>query len=672
MYMLIVFLPFLSALFILLGGKYFGKNGSIIFSVGNLFICLLLSFFFFFEIGLSGYVCIINLYNWIDLGFFSINIGFLFDTVTVVMIFVVCSISFFVHLYSIEYMAHDPGFNRFMSYLSLFTFFMLFLVTSNNFVQMFLGWEGVGLASYLLISFWYTRILANKAAIKAMLVNKIGDLALLIGICLIVYLFGSLNYIIVFNLVDFLYNQNINILFFNFNILVLICFFLFLGAMGKSAQIGLHVWLPDAMEGPTPVSALIHAATMVTAGVFLVIRSSILFEYCQTILIFIGFIGGLTCLFSAIIGCFQFDIKRIVAYSTCSQLGYMFFSCGLSNYNLSLFHLFNHAFFKALLFLSMGSILHALSDEQDLRKMGGLVKLLPFSYVMVMIGSVALMGIPFFTGYYSKDFLLEFTFSMYSIHSVYIYMFGVFAAFFTTFYSLRLIYWVFFSTLNFNKNRLYLIHEPSIYMTLSLLVLSICSIFIGYLFFELFIGMGSNFFNNSIYINYLNETTLNSEFSLFIMKYVPLFLTIMSIVFFYMYIFFYQKIYFYFFENILFSNFYKLFNKAFYFDIIYNDLFFIKFLELSYFKMYKYVEKGFLSYFLINFVKICLLNVYNIFNKVYSGLIYDYIFLILVSIIYFCVFFFCILLLDVPGFIILFFGMYYFFIINKINEKSIK
>lgn len=273
-----------------------------------------------------------------------------------------------------------------------------------------------------------------------MLINRIGDLGLLIGISILFFNFCSLKYTVIFNIINYLINLNFIIFIFSFNVITIISFFLFIGAMGKSAQLGLHMWLPDAMEGPTPVSALIHAATMVTAGVFLVIRSSFIFEHSSNILFFVSFIGGFTSLFSGLIGVFQFDIKKIVAYSTCSQLGYMFFSCGLSNYYVSLFHLFNHAFFKALLFLSMGSIIHALCDEQDIRRMGGLIKFLPITYILVLIGSFSLLAFPFLTGYYSKDFLLEFIFSMYTIDSIYIFFIGIFSAFFTAFYSFRLIF----------------------------------------------------------------------------------------------------------------------------------------------------------------------------------------------------------------------------------------
>jgi proton-translocating NADH-quinone oxidoreductase chain L len=297
-------------------------------------------------------------------------------------------------------MEHDPHLPRFMSYLSLFTFFMLILITANNFLQMFVGWEGVGLSSYLLINFWFTRIQANKAAIKAMLVNRVGDFAILLAIFSIYFIFNTLDYEVIFTLVPLVLNYSVVIGFLKLPLLDLICILLFIGAMGKSAQLGLHTWLPDAMEGPTPVSALIHAATMVTAGVFLLARCSFIFEFSPVALNFVTFIGSLTAFFAATTGLFQNDMKKVIAYSTCSQLGYMIFSCGLSSYEVGVFHLSNHAFFKALLFLGAGSVIHAVNDEQDMRKLGGLQKLLPFSYAIMLIGSLALMGFPFLTGFY--------------------------------------------------------------------------------------------------------------------------------------------------------------------------------------------------------------------------------------------------------------------------------
>lgn len=298
------------------------------------------------------------------------------------MLIIVTFISSLVHIYSTEYMEHDPHLSRFMSYLSLFTFFMLILITSNNFLQMFVGWEGVGLASYLLINFWFTRIQANKAAIKAMLVNRVGDFFILLAIFALYFVFNTLDYDLIFSLSPIVTKYKISACGFSFYILDVICVLLLLGAMGKSAQLGLHTWLPDAMEGPTPVSALIHAATMVTAGVFLIIRCSFLFEFSPISLHFVTLIGSLTAFFAATVGLFQNDIKRVIAYSTCSQLGYMIFACGLSSYEVSLFHLSNHAFFKALLFLGAGSIIHAVADEQDMRKMGGLKKYCPFHIVL--------------------------------------------------------------------------------------------------------------------------------------------------------------------------------------------------------------------------------------------------------------------------------------------------
>jgi proton-translocating NADH-quinone oxidoreductase chain L len=349
------------------------------------------------------------------LDIYVIECGLLFDGLTCSMLIIVTGISMFVHIYSIGYMSHDPHLPRFMSYLSLFTFFMLLLVTSDNYVQMFIGWEGVGLCSFLLINFWYTRLLANKAALKAMIMNRIADVFFIFGIILIFLTFKTTDFLIVSNLVYLIKDSTYMIFGCTVYKVSLISFFLFIGGVGKSAQLGLHTWLPDAMEGPTPVSSLLHAATMVTAGVFLLIRSSFFFEFSNSILILVALIGGFTAFFSAIIGVFQFDVKKIIAYSTCSQLGYMFFSCGLSNYQIAIFHLVNHAFFKALLFLSAGAIIHAVFDEQDMRRLGGLVKLLPFTYFAVFVGSLAIMGFPFLTGFYSKDLILELAYSRYMV-----------------------------------------------------------------------------------------------------------------------------------------------------------------------------------------------------------------------------------------------------------------
>ena len=475
MLFLIVFLPLIGFFSGSLFGRFLGF-GVCILTTSNIFFCLILSLFLFYDILANEIVYKIILGSWIFSDSISINWSFCFDSLTSVMLIVVTFISTLVHLYSIEYMRHDPHLQRFMSYLSLFTFFMLILITANNFLQMFVGWEGVGLSSYLLINFWFTRIQANKAAIKAMLVNRIGDFALLLAIFTIYSTFNSLDYDIIFTLVPLFIDSSILVGTARFPVIDIICILLFVGAMGKSAQIGLHSWLPDAMEGPTPVSALIHAATMVTAGVFLLARCSFIFEFSNTALNFVLFIGSATAIFAATTGLFQNDMKKVIAYSTCSQLGYMIFACGLSSYQLGVFHLSNHAFFKALLFLGAGSIIHAVADEQDMRKMGGLKKLLPFSYAIMLIGSLALMGFPFLTGFYSKDAILELAFAQFNIGSHFAYYLGCFAAFFTAFYSVRLLFLVFLAKPNGNRKTILNSHEASWEIGLPLLILSIFSV----------------------------------------------------------------------------------------------------------------------------------------------------------------------------------------------------
>lgn len=661
MYLLIVFLSFITSFITLIVGRWIGRMGSCLLTVGGLFLSLFLSLLINFEISLSNSNCIIYFYKWIDLGYFVLDISFFFDTVTAVMLFVVCLISSLVHLYSVEYMKYDVGFIRYISYLSLFTFFMLILVTADNFLQMFIGWEGVGLSSYLLISFWYTRFLANKAAIKAMLVNRIGDLSLLLSLSILFFFFGTLKYSVIFALVSYFINMNFFFLGFYFNVINLVCFFLFLGAMGKSAQLGLHIWLPDAMEGPTPVSALIHAATMVTAGVFLVIRCSFLFEYANNVLIFMGLIGGLTCFFSSIIGAFQFDIKKIVAYSTCSQLGYMFFACGMSNYNVGLFHLFNHAFFKALLFLSMGSIIHAMSDEQDFRRMGGLVNLLPFTYVMVMIGSLSLLAIPFLTGFYSKDMILEFTYARFTLDGFFLYLLGIFAAFFTAFYSTRLLYWVFLSPVNFYRANLYFIHEPNFYMWFPMFLLFFFSIFVGYIFSESFIGIGSSFFGNSIFIFFNNFSVFDAEFNLFFVKYIPLLICFLGIIVFLFFLFFFENFYLYFFSKKIFVILYKFFSRALFFDLVFVDFFFFYILKVSYLYIYKYVEKGFFELFLLIYISFIFNKINNFIKLLSNGFLYNYFFLIIFFFIFLFLFFEILIYFNYFFLVILFFG----FFINK-------
>ena len=442
--------------------------------------------------------------EWISSGNFIANWSINIDPLSSVMLIVVTFISALVHIYSIGYMSHDPHKPRFMSYLSLFTFSMLVLVVSDNFLQLFFGWEGVGLCSYLLIGFWSKKDSANNAAIKAFIVNRVGDFGLAIGIFLIFFYFGTINFKEVFDLAPELVEKKLVFFGFETTLITLICLFLFIGAMGKSAQFLLHTWLPDAMEGPTPVSALIHAATMVTAGVFLVVRCSPLFEYSQIALNVVTIVGMFTAIFAASVALVQNDIKKIVAYSTCSQLGYMFFAAGIGAYHVAMFHLFTHAFFKALLFLGSGSVIHAFKDEQDIRNMGGVRKKLPYTYVFMLIGTLALTGFPFLSGFYSKDAIIEFAYLRNSSLGNYAATIGIFTAFLTSLYSWRLFFKTFHGSYNNKKISIDETHESPIIMLVPLFFLSIGAIFAGYYFKETFIGHHSNdFWQASIF--FLNE-----------------------------------------------------------------------------------------------------------------------------------------------------------------------
>ena len=409
---------------------------------------------------------------------------------------------------------------------------MLILVTADNLVQMFVGWEGVGIASYLLINFWFTRLSANQAALKALITNRVGDFGLSLAILISFFVFGSMNYLTIFSIAPLFEAYVFTIFTFKCSYFSLFGVFLLLGAVGKSAQLGLHVWLPDAMEGPTPVSALIHAATMVTAGVFLIIRFSPVLEFSTFTLLLLTLFGSLTAFFASLTGTFQNDLKKIIAYSTCSQLGYMVFACGLSHYNVSLFHLANHAFFKALLFLAAGSVIHAISDEQDLRRMGSFISLLPLTYVAIAIGSLALTGFPFLTGFYSKDLILEIT-QVYRLKNIVFFgafacILGNLAVFLTAFYSFRLLFFTFLNKSNSNRKILSSISESSFWITTPLILLSICSIFVGYLGRDLFVGFGSPVWNNVIFSLGFNTMGIESEFILPFLKWIPFILSMLA------------------------------------------------------------------------------------------------------------------------------------------------
>ena len=496
----ILFLPLIASIISGFFGRYIGDRNSEIVTSLLVSISAILSIYVLYEVIVNNFQENIVIATWINSGSLNVNWSMNIDPLSAIMLVVVTSVSALVHIYSIGYMSHDPHKPRFMAYLSLFTFAMLMLVTSDNFIQLFFGWEGVGLCSYFLIGFWFKKESANAAAIKAFVVNRVGDFGFALGIFLIFYLFGTVNYSEVFEQIPTITEKNLVFLGFDINAIDLVCLLLFIGAMGKSAQILLHTWLPDAMEGPTPVSALIHAATMVTAGVFLVVRCSPIYEYSELALNIITIVGMTTALFAASVALVQTDIKKIIAYSTCSQLGYMFFATGVGAYNIAMFHLFTHAFFKALLFLGSGSVIHAFKDEQDINKMGGVWKHLPYTYAMMIIGTLALTGFPFLSGFYSKDAIIEFAYLRDNTTGYYAAGIGIFTAFLTSIYSWRLIFKTFHGEFNNEKMKINETHESPLVMLIPLVLLSIGAIFAGMLFKDLFAGHGlSSFWNQSIF-----------------------------------------------------------------------------------------------------------------------------------------------------------------------------
>lgn len=497
-----VFSPLLGFLLAGTVGQKLGKQASQFITCSLMFFSTLLACNIAYNVIALGHEESVTLLPWIDVGSFVVNWGLRADALSAVMLVVVTVVSLCVHIYSIGYMEHDETVPRFMAYLSLFTFMMLMLVTADNLLQLFFGWEGVGLTSYLLIGYWYSKDSANAAAIKAFLMNRVGDLGLVLGLGLIWMTFESLEISTILGEAKNLTASEFSLLGWNVPTLELICVFLFIGAMGKSAQLGLHTWLPDAMEGPTPVSALIHAATMVTAGVFLMVRMSPLLEFAPVAREIITFIGASTAFFAGTVALTQFDIKRVIAYSTCSQLGYMFFAIGVSAYSAAMFHLVTHAFFKALLFLGSGSVIHALSDEQDMRNMGGIWKYIPQTYAMMWIGSLALAGIPFFAGYYSKDLIIEATWLSGSWTGKYALILGLASVFVTAFYSWRLLMMTFHGAPRANEQVMGHIHEAPLSMMLPLFILSVGSIFGGYIpdLFGWFTSNATLFWHNVIAI----------------------------------------------------------------------------------------------------------------------------------------------------------------------------
>ncbi len=499
MYQAILFLPLIGAIFAGFFGRLVGGRSADVVTTTLVLITALLSWLAFYQVAIEGQETRIELIRWIESGALKSVWSLRIDTLTAVMLVVVTTVSGLVHLYSIGYMEEDPDRPRFFAYLSLFTFAMLALVTADDFLQLFFGWEGVGLASYLLIGFWYKRPAANAAAIKAFIVNRVGDFGFALGIFAVFAVFDTVQYDTVFASAPDQVGKTMAFLGMQVDVLTLICLLLFMGAMGKSAQFLLHTWLPDAMEGPTPVSALIHAATMVTAGVFMVSRLSPLFELAPIALAVVAIVGATTAFFAATVGLVQNDIKRVVAYSTCSQLGYMFAAAGVGADGASMFHLFTHASFKALLFLGAGAVIHALHHEQDMRRMGGLRKVLPFTWAMMLIGTLSLTGFPFTAGFVSKDAIIEATYAAHSWVGNYAFVLTLIAAVLTSFYSWRLMFLTFEGKPREPKEVLEHAHEPPWTMGLPLVLLAIGALLLGGLFFNMFIGAGqSEFWRGSL------------------------------------------------------------------------------------------------------------------------------------------------------------------------------
>nr|YP_010697849.1 NADH dehydrogenase subunit 5 [Phellinidium ferrugineofuscum]WCF76810.1 NADH dehydrogenase subunit 5 [Phellinidium ferrugineofuscum] len=614
MYLSIIFLPFLGSLVSGLMGRKVGVTGAHFITCACLILASLLATISFYEVGICGSPVSINLINWVDSEFLSISWEFLFDQLTVSMFIPVLYISSLIHIYSIDYLSSDPHNQRFFSYLSLFTFFMLLLASGANYFVMFVGWEGIGVVSYLLINFYFTRIQSNKAAILALTMNRVGDMGLSIGFFALFALFGSVDYSTIFSLAPFM----------NETAITIISLLIFMGAMAKSAQLGLHSWLPGSMEAPTPVSALLHAATLVTAGLYLLLRSSPLLEFSSTALLVITLIGASTAFFAATCGLVLNDIKRIIAFSTISQLGYMVMAVGLSQYNVALMHVVNHAFFKALLFLGAGAIIHSASDEQDIRKLGGLINFLPFTYSTMLVGTIALLGLPWLSGFYSKDLIIELAYSQYSFSANYAYILGSLTAGLTAFYSFRLLSLVFLTIPNGSRITYINLHEAKLPVIIPLLILSLFSIFFGFVFSDLFVGIGTDFFANALFIHPDNIALVEAEFSMNICyKLLPTIFSIMGAL---------TAVYFYQFspsvinnltDNKLGRKIYGFLNGQYFFDILYNHFIIGKGLHLGY-AISKVLDRGVIETVGPHGLSNILLNTGNNLAKLDTGIITTY------------------------------------------------
>jgi len=624
MYLTIIILPLLGSIVAGVFGRKVGVSGAQLITCLCIIITTLLTVVAFIEVGLNKIPVSINLFRWIDSESLNILWGFHFDSLTVSMLIPVLIVSSLVHIYSIGYMSHDPHNQRFFSYLSLFTFMMVILVTANNFILMFVGWEGVGICSYLLVSFWFTRIAANQSSISAFLTNRVGDCFLTIGMFAILWSFGNIDYTTVFSLAPFI----------NETIIILIGLCILIGAMAKSSQIGLHVWLPFAMEGPTPVSALIHAATMVTAGVYLLIRSSPLIEYSSTVLLICLWLGAITTIFSSLVGLFQQDIKKVIAYSTMSQLGMMVIAVGLSLYNVALFHLINHAFYKGLLFLGAGSVIHAVIDNQDFRKYGGLVLLLPLTYSVMLIASLSLVAFPFMTGFYSKDFILESSYGQFFFSGTVVYFIATIGAIFTTLYSVKVLYLTFLTNPNGPFISYKYVNEGNLFITIPLIILALFSIIFGYVFKDMFIGLGSDLFiDNSLFIHPTHEIMLDTEFAVpTLFKLLPLIFTMFFSIFTIILCEYIPNFIIFIKLNRLGYNIFSFFNQRFFIELLYNKYITNIVLELGG-KTTKILDKGSVELLGPFGLEKGLVNLSNNISSLDTGVITSYALYILIGLI---------------------------------------
>jgi len=624
MYLTIIILPLLGSIVAGVFGRKVGVSGAQLITCLCIIITTLLTVVAFIEVGLNKIPVSINLFRWIDSESLNILWGFHFDSLTVSMLIPVLIVSSLVHIYSIGYMSHDPHNQRFFSYLSLFTFMMVILVTANNFILMFVGWEGVGICSYLLVSFWFTRIAANQSSISAFLTNRVGDCFLTIGMFAILWSFGNIDYTTVFSLAPFI----------NETIIILIGLCILIGAMAKSSQIGLHVWLPFAMEGPTPVSALIHAATMVTAGVYLLIRSSPLIEYSSTVLLICLWLGAITTIFSSLVGLFQQDIKKVIAYSTMSQLGMMVIAVGLSLYNVALFHLINHAFYKGLLFLGAGSVIHAVIDNQDFRKYGGLVLLLPLTYSVMLIASLSLVAFPFMTGFYSKDFILESSYGQFFFSGTVVYFIATIGAIFTTLYSVKVLYLTFLTNPNGPFISYKYVNEGNLFITIPLIILALFSIIFGYVFKDMFIGLGSDLFiDNSLFIHPTHEIMLDTEFAVpTLFKLLPLIFTMFFSLFTIILCEYIPNFIIFIKLNRLGYNIFSFFNQRFFIELLYNKYITNIVLELGG-KTTKILDKGSVELLGPFGLEKGLVNLSNNISSLDTGVITSYALYILIGLI---------------------------------------